>query len=67
MIPVFPRRSPLTLFSIQPTLCPQIDPEDRERFAELTEAELVSLHEGNFARYRVRPSEFAAWQNIWEA
>jgi fido (protein-threonine AMPylation protein) len=45
----------------------EIDPEDRERFAELTEAELTSLHEGNFARYRVRPSEFAAWQNIWQA
>ena len=45
----------------------KIDPGDRGRFAELAETELTSLHEGNFARYRVRPSEFAAWQQVWEA
>jgi hypothetical protein len=39
---------------------------DRERFRELAETELLSLHEGNFARYRIRPSEFAKWQHIWE-
>ncbi len=38
---------------------------DRTRFAEMTETELTSLHEGNFARYRVRPAEFAAWQQTW--
>lgn len=43
----------------------EIDPDDRERFGALAEAELTSLHEGNFARYRVRPSEFAAWYDIW--
>jgi hypothetical protein len=31
------------------------------------EAELASLHEGNFARYQIRPSEFAAWRRVWEA
>jgi hypothetical protein len=40
-------------------------PADRARFATTAEAELTSLHEGNFARYRVRPTEFAAWQKIW--
>lgn len=44
-----------------------IDPEGRERFIELAETELTSLHEGNFARYRLRPSEFAAWRRVWEA
>lgn len=39
--------------------------EDRERFREMAEAELLSLHEGNFARYQIRPSEFAAWQTVW--
>ncbi len=39
--------------------------EERERFRELAEAELLNLHEGNFARYQIRPSEFAAWQEIW--
>jgi hypothetical protein len=39
--------------------------EDRERFREMAEAEILSLHEGNFARYQIRPSEFAAWQAVW--
>ena len=45
----------------------EIDPEDRRRFAEIVEAELTSLHESNFARYRIRPSEFAAWRQVWGA
>jgi hypothetical protein len=44
----------------------EIDPGDRRCFAELAETELISLHEGNFARYRIRPSEFAAWRQVWE-
>ena len=43
----------------------EIDSADRKRFTKLAEAELTSLHEGNFARYRVRRSEFADWYNIW--
>lgn len=39
--------------------------EDRARFIELIETELLSLHEGNFARYRITPSEFRRWQDIW--
>ena len=39
--------------------------EDRERFRETAETELLSLHEGNFARYQIRPSEFEAWQHEW--
>lgn len=42
-----------------------IEQPDRERFREIVERELLSLHEGNFARYRVRPSEFAKWQASW--
>ena len=42
-----------------------IDQPQRERFREVAERELLSLHEGNFARYRVRPSEFEAWQEVW--
>ena len=40
--------------------------QERERFREMVERELLSLHEGNFARYRVKPSEFAAWQEAWK-
>jgi Fic family protein len=39
--------------------------DDRERFREMAEDELLNLHEGNFARYQIRPSEFAAWEAIW--
>ena len=42
-----------------------VDARDRERFREIAERELLSLHQGNFARYRIRPSEFAAWQATW--
>lgn len=45
----------------------KIDPDDRQHFAEVVEAELIGLHEGNFARYRIRPAEFAAWRRVWEA
>ena len=39
--------------------------DERGRFREMAEAELLNLHEGNFARYRIRPSEFADWQVVW--
>jgi hypothetical protein len=42
-----------------------IAPDEREHFREAAETELLSLHEGNFARYQIRPSEFAAWQAVW--
>jgi hypothetical protein len=38
---------------------------ERERFRDMAESELVSLHEGNFARYQIRPSEFEAWKDVW--
>jgi hypothetical protein len=40
---------------------------EREKFRDMAESELVSLHEGNFARYQIRPSEFEAWQKVWGA
>ena len=41
--------------------------DERERFRQVAEAELLSLHEGNFARYQIRPSEFAAWEEVWKS
>lgn len=43
-----------------------IAPGEREKFREMAESDLLNLHEGNFARLQVRPSEFAAWQVAWE-
>ena len=39
---------------------------DREKLIEVVETELLSLHDGNFARYMVRPSEFRKWQEEWK-
>jgi fido (protein-threonine AMPylation protein) len=38
---------------------------DRARFIEIAETELMSIHEGNFARYQIRPSEYHTWQATW--
>lgn len=35
---------------------------DRAQFIHLVDAELRGLHEGNIARFRLRPREYAAWQ-----
>ena len=42
-----------------------VTPADRERFREMAESELLGLHEGNYARYEIRPAEFAAWREAW--
>lgn len=43
----------------------QVSQEDRPRFIEVVETELMSLHEGNIARYRLRPSEYQTWRQTW--
>lgn len=43
-----------------------VELQQRNRFIEVAETELMSQHEGNIARYRVRPSEFHAWRAVWE-
>jgi hypothetical protein len=45
----------------------KIDAGERDRFREIAEGELFGLYEGNFARYQIRPSEFEAWQKLWDA
>lgn len=42
-----------------------VSEEERARFAEVVETEIMSLHEGNIARYRLRPSEYEAWRQAW--
>jgi Fic/DOC family len=38
---------------------------DRSRFRSTVISELDGLHEGNFARYQLKPSEFQAWRLGW--
>lgn len=48
---------------ILPHLAKDLVPEnDREHFLKIAKEEIAALHEGNFARYRIRPSEFDDWQ-----
>ncbi len=46
------------------TLVPR---EDLAQITELTLADLLNLHEGNVSRYRLRLSEYRAWQAIQRA
>lgn len=41
-----------------------IPEDDRAPLFSLIENEIISLHEGNVARYRVRPSEFQTWKDL---
>lgn len=43
----------------------QVPPVDQARFVEVVETEIMSLHEGNIARYRLRPTEYRAWRERW--
>jgi hypothetical protein len=45
----------------------EIQLNDRIRFIEVVELGLCGLHEGNIARYRLRPCDFLNWQKIWES
>lgn len=40
-----------------------VEAPDRKQFLEIAKEEIAALHEGNFARYRIRHSEFDDWQN----
>jgi hypothetical protein len=33
---------------------------------EIVERELLSLHEGNIARYQLRPMEYENWKKSWQ-
>jgi hypothetical protein len=40
----------------------RVPKENLDDFVRMTTNELENLHEGNFARFRLRPSEFQAWR-----
>lgn len=42
-----------------------IQQDDRARFIGVVETEIMSLHEGNIARYKLRPSEYQNWREGW--
>lgn len=44
----------------------QLPESDQAKFIEAVETELLYLHEGNFARYRITPTEFEKRSAIWQ-
>ena len=53
---------PITANAIQRRASPLVPAPDLPHFVELVVDELRHLHEGNLAKYGLRPSEFAAWK-----
>ena len=42
-----------------------VEADEQDPFREAAENEVLGLHEGNFARYRIRLSQLKAWQDAW--
>jgi len=43
----------------------ELSPDERDRFVEVVETEVMNLHEGNMARFRLRPTEYRSWKDTW--
>ena len=43
----------------------EIVAEERDRFIELVETDLMNLHDGNLARARLSPAEYSTWKASW--
>ena len=50
---------------VQKRAAEQVPTEDQARFVEVVETEIMSLHPGNIARYRLRPAEYQTWRQDW--
>jgi fido (protein-threonine AMPylation protein) len=55
------RRLPAKIDALMDLSRPLVPAEDLGRFTELALSELNGLHEGNIARFRLRPTEFRQW------
>lgn len=36
-----------------------------KEFIKVVDTELMALHEGNIAKFKIKPHEFHAWQDVW--
>lgn len=39
---------------------------DQNRFIEFVEKDLMSIHEGNISIYKIPPTEYEHWQEVWQ-
>lgn len=46
-------------------LAAELPTQERARYAEVVETDLLNLHEGNIARASISPDQFAEWMAIW--
>ncbi|HVW70855.1 MAG TPA: Fic family protein [Steroidobacteraceae bacterium] len=56
------RRIPQTEVAIADSARPMVEAADVPAFTQMVLREIGGLHEGNIARYRIRPSEFQQWR-----
>ncbi|MFA6037613.1 MAG: Fic family protein [Legionellales bacterium] len=55
-----------TILYIADTANKHVKETDRKRFIEIIDRELMSLHEGNIAIYKITVDQFHAWQQQWK-
>lgn len=56
------QRMPITTVAIQELALPAVDPADLADVVAMAVNELYQLHEGNIARFRLRPAELKDWR-----
>lgn len=56
------RRARPTAEEVTGAAAGRVPPEDLDDFVRVAVKELEGLHEGNFARFRLRPSEYRTWR-----
>jgi hypothetical protein len=44
----------------------RIEINEQDQFRQVAEGEVLGLHEGNYARYQLKPSQFKKWQEVWK-
>ena len=54
-----------TLTRIATWVGKNVEVDEQDQFKGVIENEVLGLHEGNFARYQIKPSQFKAWQDVW--
>lgn len=58
---------PLSAVAVRAAAATRVLREDLKQIVELALADLRNLHKGNISRYRLRLSEYRAWQPLQHA
>ena len=55
------RHAPPTVEKVTGAAHDRVPPDDLDDFVRMAVKALEDLHEGNYARFRLKPSEYQAW------